>query len=142
MKALNFKSRRENKKALRFRALAMRASARLQQVRPAAGGGLQDVVLGGPVAPLVEGYLLREREVLLEKTFRAPTEIGPQDHGIELEVVEQASPIHVRRAHGRPHALDDRVLGVQQAVLALVDLHARLEQLLVVRAPRMEDDPA
>ena len=65
----------------------------------------------------------------------------PRIDGIDLVVVQEAAPVEVGRADGRPHAVDQRGLGVQQRVAALVDLHAAAQQLAVMGAPRVEHQP-
>ena len=63
-------------------------------------------------------------------------EFAPEDDRVDLVVVERTAPVEIARADRRPHAVDERGLGVQQRAAPLVDLHAALRA-----APRSASGP-
>ena len=75
--------------------------------------------------PALQRDAVRSREVGFEHGLHLRAELRPQDDGVDLVVVQEAAPVEVGRADGRPHAVDQRRLRVQQRTAALVDLAPR-----------------
>ena len=79
--------------------------------------------------PLLQGDFPGFGDVTLEDGGHLGGEFRPHHNHIDLVVVEEAAPIEVGGADRGPDPVDERRLGVQHAVLALVDPHARIQEL-------------
>src|SRR5689334_21747241 len=96
------------------------------------GSTLQPIDLLELILP--EPDVERRRFLLLRLEMRLELAcgVGSEDHQVDLVVEQHAAVIDVGGADRRPDSVDGGELGMEIGVADLVDLHARLEQILIV----------
>jgi len=91
------------------------------------------VAAGGAAAPGREIDRMRARQVALEEPGQLAAGLLADDDGIHLIVEQHAAMIEVGGAHHRPHVIDHDRLRMQNVRISLVDPHAGLQKIRVVR---------
>jgi len=107
----------------------------LQPVLPEAGELLLGTKDHRTALPLFQRDLPGLRHVVLEGRSHLASELRAQHDGVDLLVVEEAAPIEICRAYRRPYAVNYGRSSSASVRRGARDLHAILQQLLVVGAP-------
>src|SRR6266550_2251234 len=87
----------------------------------------------GAVLPRVEIYSCGTMLIVRERCFQFVGRIAAKYDDIDLIVEDDATVIEIGRAYGRPHAVDDYGLRMENDVMRFIDLHPSLQKVKIVR---------
>jgi len=119
---------------------ALRPGARIRGLRPTlqkeldlARDPLPEPVGPHAAVPLVERNRTAARQLIGVQLSQLTRKPGIHSNHVDFRVVQEAAPVHVARADRHPGTIDHRALGVQDRIVALVDVHAGAQQAPVQR---------
>ena len=113
---------------------------RLQQWLQQSPQSFQQPLPEPPVAPLNRVDQPRGGNVLRKECLHGLPEVVAEDDDVDLVVANDAAPVEVAGADRREDAIDHRRLGVHHRVLELVNAHACVQHLPIVRTRRVKDE--